>query len=160
MRDQEEHGGASCTCGQPHLWAADPHHPVVFVELVQEYQLRHGPTGRLHSPLRYCPWCGGHLPSVRSSHFTTPSETEIASVQELLSKVRSVADAHQVLGPPDVTHEWEDEPDLPDAPAQWVRALRYSRKWETLDLVLLELPDGTVSYCLPGKYIGPRPDQP
>jgi hypothetical protein len=146
-----------CACGFPVKWARSAHFPVIFDEETGEYQVVHGPPDhRASFIMRFCFSCGGRLPSRRASLFMEPDHRELELVRTQLRGVRSVADVLERLGPPDVVSDWVDDPSglfLPGEVERWKRSLRYSKRWKTLHLQVLEMPDGSVSYVTTGKSI-------
>jgi hypothetical protein len=158
-RMNEEATRPECACGLPAKWARSAHFPVTLDDETGEYQMIHGPPEhRAVFIMRFCFWCGGRLPSRRASLFMEPDEQELESLRVLLRDARSIADVLQRLGPPDIVHEWADDPSglfPPTEVRRWKRSLQYSKCWKTLDLQVFEMPDGSVNYATSGKHISP-----
>lgn len=147
-----------CECGCAERWARDPHHPVQFNELSGGFEIAHGRDGRWRTPMHYCPVCGGRLPSNSEALFTTPDEVEMAEATALLRGVQSADEVLRRLGPPDQTIDWDPAfagGSLGQHVLQWSRCLRFSRRWKTLSLDVLEFPDGSIKYFISGRYQGP-----
>jgi hypothetical protein len=106
--------------------------------------------------LRYCFICGGRLPeSRRGDSFSVPSEAEAEEVRRLIGTVKTLQDVLATLGNPDETFDGESFHGCAAASEiRWKRLLRYSSRWKTLVLDVLELPDGGVTYAVSGQYIG------
>jgi len=77
----------------------------------------------------------------------------------VLANVKSAEDVFQRLGPPDEIHEWDDSLEMSsgrhDKVLKWTRLFRYEKRWATLQLNVLEMPDGSITYLIAGKYTGP-----
>jgi hypothetical protein len=153
-----------CECGYPEKWAKDPAFPVEYDPHVEEYQIVHGGKRRWRFIMRYCPWCGGRLRSNRDRLFTTPSEAEKQEVVSLLAGAKSVEDVLRILGQPDEAHSWDDMDSDPASccgcELKWVRDFKYLSRWTTLNVDILELGDGSITFAISGKYAGPRPATP
>jgi hypothetical protein len=115
------------------------------------YLVSDPPTGELAfplangngSPARYCFACGGMLRSRPGSLQTTPSESEINHVIELLGRAGSLGDVEEVLGPPQ--EEFTSE-GISFAPGdlRFRRHVVYNGKWESFDLLVIEVVEGGI----------------
>jgi hypothetical protein len=113
-------------------------------------------TNGMKAVMRYCYWCGGRLPeSKRHEFFSEPSDTEKEEVAQLLREAQTIDDARAILGDPDDTF---DENAGGGSLLKWKRCLRYSRRWQTLVLDVLEMPNGTISYLFCGQFTGDPTD--
>jgi hypothetical protein len=156
-----------CTCGLPEKWAQAPSFPVKFDAEVNEYHLLYGKKGRWHHVMRYCFWCGGRLPeSTTGRLFTQPSEEEMAEVRGMLAGARSTEEMLRILGDPDEIIDWyefdADDKSVYQPERRWKRCLRYSSRWKTLTLDVLDYSDSAdagLEYAIGGKFIAsaPRP---
>lgn len=143
-----------CDCGTPQRSSADPGCPVEFDSEMNEFHLIHK---RMRAVMRYCFWCGGRLPeSKRDQFFSEPSESEKREVSRLLKGVKTIGDARTVLGEPDETFDG-NETEQGESSLRWKQMLRYSRRWKTLVLSVMEMADGTISYITCGQFTGGPP---
>jgi len=142
-----------CQCGEPQRWAAKSNSPIEFDARLNEFHLVYQGAYGL---LRYCFVCGGRLPeSRRGELFSQPSETEVEEVRRLIGAAKNLQDVLAALGKPDDTFDGETIRKNPVAnELQWQRLLRYSSRWKTLVLDVLELPEGGITYSVSGQYLG------
>jgi hypothetical protein len=138
--------------------AADPKSPVEFDERLNEYHLK---GQREYVIMKYCFWCSGRLPdSRRGELFTEPIDEEMSEVRSIHSRIKTVEDALKLLGPPDETHEWDDEfAQGREIENQWRQSLVYSSRWDTLVLHVQEMPDGRIAFSVSGQYVAPPPEE-
>jgi hypothetical protein len=145
-----------CDCGFPERWARDPSVPIEFNPKVNEYYLVAGTKGGMHHVMHYCFWCGGRLPeSKRGELFTEPAESEMAQVRAVSAEAKSAADVLRVLGEPDATFDWvdTDDPELNGA-KKWDKCYRYSSRWKTLVVNVMEFSDGSIEWAVHGHFLG------
>ena len=148
-----------CKCGLPDKWARDPSLPVEFDATLNEYHLVRGTKRRWFTVMHYCFWCGGRLPeSTRGRLFTEPEKGELEEVQSVLADARSRADVFRIFGEPDASFDWSDDDEALNSQVwnvkKWDKSFRYSTRWNSLDVIVLEYPDGSVEYACAGKYVG------
>jgi hypothetical protein len=95
----------------------------------------------------YCFRCGGRLPeSTRAELFLKPEAAEQAEATSLLATAKSLADVFRLLGPADEVFSWDDVQidRVHPKTVQWKRLLRYSKRWKTFTLDVMEMPDGSL----------------
>lgn len=134
-----------CQCNWPKNAVENPWFPVAYDEEMGEYQLvlDCGARGRGTAILRYCPWCGGFLPkSKRGTFFTTPDDSDVARVRELMQSVKTVSQMFEVLGEP--SGRIEDQ-----SRNQYV----FEQLFQSLDLVVFENKE-YITYTVHGKWKG------
>jgi hypothetical protein len=137
----------ACNCGYPAKWAADPNSPIIFDETLKEYRVLLKDSRSCHI-MRYCIFCGGKLPkSKRQELFSVLDKGEVDCVNAELAGAKSIADVYHRLGKPDAIE--------PVCQSDYSQQLRYSSRWTSLDLIVIERLDGTIEYLCGGKYIGP-----
>jgi hypothetical protein len=93
--------------------------------------------------------------SSRGSLFTEPSAEEMAKIHQELDSARTVDQVIDKLGPPDE----QFPPHIADPIDKSVygmrdikRQIRYSSRWETVVLTVLEYDDGKIGFAYSGKY--------
>ena len=119
-----------CVCRLPEQLARIPSSPIIFDEELSEFRIRFE-NGSLEQLMNYCFWCGGRLPlSRRSSLFEDISETELADIQVAISGVRSLSQAIEVLGKPDVETYNQPTSEFPLA------SIFYKSRWSTCELCM------------------------
>jgi hypothetical protein len=95
--------------------------------------------------------------STRSKLFTEPSQEEMDTIQRLLSSARTIDAVIEKLGPPDERFP-ADVADPIDKSLYGARdiktGLRYSTRWVTVVLTVLEYEDGKIAFAYSGKYKG------
>ncbi|WP_390458076.1 DUF6980 family protein [Planctomicrobium piriforme] len=105
--------------------------------------------------MHYCSWCGGKLPeSQRGTFFTLIEESEVQEMRTLLAGAKTVPEVLQILGEPDERLENAGGHGRPGKWTQYVQTLRYSSRWKSLVLSVCEHPDGNISLCWSGQYLG------
>lgn len=146
-------GDRRCNCGMLDRLAGDPKSPVKFDERLNEYHLE---WERRTVIMNSCFWCGGRLSeSRRGEFFTEPSEEEMAEVRSFHSRIKTVGNALELLGPPDETHQWDDEfAHGREIENQWKQSLVYSSHWDTLILHVQQMTNGRIAFSISGRYIG------
>jgi len=142
-----------CECHELERLAADPDSHITFDANVNEYHLV---RGRFVSVMRYCFFCGGRLPESTSDRFfMQPDPAEQAQVTSLLKGAKSLAAVIRVLGPADEVISRDElmiEQTIPNE-VRWKRTFRYSSRWKTLTIDILEMPDGSFGGCMmSGKH--------
>jgi hypothetical protein len=145
-----------CGCATVESLASHRQCPIEYDEKLNEYNLV-SLDKKVRYRMYYCFFCGGKLPeSKRGSLCTAPSDNEMKEVTEILTRVRSIQQAMEVLGKPDETTS------APKASSRdngisgmaYTRHHRYLRRWKTLDLTLREREDGSFDGAFTGKYRG------
>src|SRR5262245_22102219 len=146
-------GYRECQCGEPQRWAAKSNSPIQFDARLNEYHLV---CGDAYGLLRYCFFCGGRLPdSKREALFSIPNDAEQEEVRRLIGTAKNLQDVLAMLGKPDETFDEETCREYAVAnELRWKRLYRYSSRWKTLVLDVLEQPEGGISYVVSGRYIG------
>jgi hypothetical protein len=146
-----------CKCSRWGEWASNPDVPIEFDQEVNEFHLFYG---KCYMIIRYCPLCGGPMPeSTCGKLFTEPSQEEIDTIQRLLSSARTIEAVIEKLGPPD-----EKFPAIVADPIDRIlygtrdvkRSMRYSSRWKTLVLTVIENEDGRIAFAYSGQYKGSR----
>lgn len=128
-----------CTCLYLERAATEPDNPIVFDELVNEYQFRHFNSGGM-SVIRHCPWCGGAAPeSKRDSLFAHITHAERERLEALAEDVKTVADVLARFGSPDsdLANGYSTSSAPSDTKPSVVsshRVLRYTKLSETADV--------------------------
>jgi hypothetical protein len=145
-----DHIERSCECGMPARCATNPMIPVEFDEEMNEYHLvRDG----AETQMRYCFWCGGHLPkSNLDLFFTRPSESEMAEVKELLKDARSHDDVLRILGPADELCDSNGSSATPGHIyySRWNQTYLYTTRWNTLELWVPLVIEGRFHWTIHG----------
>lgn len=106
--------------------------------------------------MEYCPWCGGAFPgSKRGSFFADPSDDDVAELEAVITSIVTTRDMHNLLGRPDDTIPSRViyKPALPRM-GEWDCQYAYSTKWDTVELTILEIDDGTLTFSYGGRCIG------
>lgn len=151
-----------CTCGWFERMAAEPHTPIEYDAITNEYLLvSERPASRGYAILRYCPGCGGSAPeSRRGSLFATLTDAERSRLVQLTTGLTTFAKVVEALGEPD--HDSpagyvETRPGTDTTPERTTvhRTLVYEKLSETARVRFTDLHDGTVSVSFGGKYVGP-----
>src|SRR5271154_1955287 len=133
----------ACDCGTT-IRCADAGESIRYDAIHNEFDLVIG--SRLHR-LIYCFNCGGKLPdSTRSRRFATPSMHECEDVATIMHRCRSAGDIVHQLGPSDEMGEWDKRGQWPPTDRPWRRQFVYTRRWNSLVLVVVEYADGSLSF--------------
>lgn len=111
--------------------------------------------------LTYCFSCGGILPEEDHSWRSKLDEIEQAQAEAVMAQARSTEEVVSILGPPDEIMPWIDTPvggvyeALADriprqyaSQSQWIRCLRYSKRWPSLLLDIYEYEDGRIEHTI------------
>lgn len=149
-----------CECRWFERAAKDPEVPVVFDEMMHEYNLINHRGGFLR--LYHCPFCGGKAPkSLRASYWTVVSTEESRRLHQLTKDIRTPEELFAALGAPDsdfeisggmTTNDSETE-----APITVVapRKVIFTSLSETADIhVTIDRYD-RLKFSYRGRYIGP-----
>jgi hypothetical protein len=167
-----------CTCRHWDGWVNRPDVPIELDREMNEVNLRCSDGASLI--IYYCPVCGGEMPkSTRGAKFMEPSAHEVRAVWRLTGArhpasrlarllawllwprpLRTIEEVLRRLGPPDRRVN-------PPSPNPIDRSLYshvdvktqlvYSSIWRTLDLVVFEGRDGSISFSWHGKHIPSEP---
>jgi hypothetical protein len=131
------------------MWANTPMFPVKFDAQLNEYSIVYAER---HSHLmRYCFWCGGKLPeSKRSDLFAVPEHDEMAHAAAVLKEAKSMEDVLNVLGEPQVTMTNELLARTNGA-FGFRRQWKYTRRWKTIEVVVIEMDDGSLQLAFMPK---------
>ncbi len=100
LRKGGEMNNQSCECNWPQQAAADDMVPVMYDEMAKRYMLCLSEEGALML-LRYCPNCGGKLPTKAAP--VAFDYAELQKLSELRARVTDVSSLFRELGPPDYT---------------------------------------------------------
>ncbi len=150
-----------CTCRYLQSAAEDADNPIAFDEKTSEYQFTYREPG-LDGPsmlvIYHCPFCGGAAPrSKRSLLFATIPRSEEKRLAVLLGPIKTLDEAVALLGKPDYDGHGRVRDPGSDERAPTVecrREIRYEDLSDVAAVWITERPDGSVSCCLQGKYIG------
>ncbi len=147
------HDATLCECHFIQALADMPGMPVTCCPLTNTYHLDAGET---QFTLSYCFCCGGRLPERDLSWRPDPDEGEAAEVERLMAGVRTASDLLDIVGPPDNTFQpMRDELTKHLSryiPVQrWRRQFRYSNRWPSLYLDVIEHEDGSLEHMVWGK---------
>lgn len=166
MDDRRTHASVTnipCTCGYLERAADDPANPIVFDERTAEYQFAYQESaceGRSMLVIYHCPFCGGMAPeSKRQELFAAIPPAEVERLSTLLSPIETIQQAFDTFGLPQMDdfsvmrNLRRDEADNPPT-IQRCRELLYTQLSEVAEIRISELPNGSVSWMLSGKYIG------
>ena len=150
-----------CTCRFLDDSAADASSTFKFDADLKEFHLEYaGVNGKARMVIYHCPFCGGAAPeSQRDRLFAVISSAEEKRLFSLLNNVRTIHDAIEALGPPDLDRPngvgWrrrEDEQTPPET--ERFRSIIYSQLSDVADIHLTVYPNGNVHASLQGKYVG------
>lgn len=142
-----------CQCGDPARWLNNPKYPIEFDEKMNEYHLVRDGAKIL---MRYCFSCGGRLAdSNRHLLSTTPSESEILEVRDLLKDAKSHEDVLRILGPADEFHDAGGSFGNPGDAfySRWDRHYVYLKRWKTLRPIVPVVIEGQFCYLRTGQRL-------
>ena len=148
-----------CECGVLEGAAEDVANPIIFDSKLNEYQLAYeSPKGRAKMMIYFCPFCGGKAPaSNRSRFFARVTDEEYQRLRNLTSSIKTINDAIEILGPPEVdSYEEVISPEKKDVPEkrQAFRCIVYSNLSDTADIRITDYYRDTVSIVFESKYTG------
>jgi hypothetical protein len=169
MEEKRTHASVTqepCTCGYLHNRAVEPENPIEFDEATNEFQLKYF-DNQDNCPamlvIYHCPFCGGAAPkSKRNLLFATISRSESLRLAEIVSPIKTIIDAVNTLGAPDLDgHSTSSSTGGDSTPPsiEYHREIRFHRLSEVANVVITERQDGTVWWRLDGKSLNvPRDD--
>ena len=150
-----------CTCGFLENSAADASSPFSFDAHLKEFHLEYvGVYGKASIVIYHCPFCGGAAPESRRDRlFAVISSEEEKRLFSLLNGVRTIDDAIEALGPPDLDRPdgvgWRHaEGEQTPPKSERFRSAIYSRLSDVADIHFTVYPNGSVHASLQGKYVG------
>jgi len=156
----DEHNKQWCQCHLMEVLSDHPAYPIEYCSRTRTFELIYG-NGLGRHRLYYCFDCGGNLPEEDYSTRPVPDEREQAEAESIMSSALTVAEVVSALGPPDEEIPWSEGPGTeiyeelakryPDqyAPGRnWLRCLRYSKRWRSLLLDILEYEGGEIEYSI------------
>ncbi len=138
-----------CSCSVlDQLVRAAPEH-VVLDERMNEYHLLDGRGG--YRLFYFCPACGGQLPkSRRGDYFTKPSLIDRIRFRLTTCRIQSIDDMYRILGEPDRSIP----PGTPGLEGDQVATYTYSKRWNNMEVHVLEQRDGSIQIVCTPKFKG------
>lgn len=149
-----------CNCHLLEAMAERAQFPIRHCSRNKIFELVHS-NGDGRWKLSYCFECGGKLPEGDESWRAVPDPREQAEAEAVMLQAASVDDIVSILGPPDEILPWVDVPVVemfeeladryPDQYAharKWTQCLRYSRRWPSILLDIIEFEDGTFKHTI------------
>ena|ERR1017187_3343332 len=127
-----------CKCHALDEWTALSGSCLGYNSQYDEYYLLTTDGSRII--LHFCPLCGGRLPdSKRGNFFSTPNESELRNVKQILKSVDCIDDVIKAVGLPDQrsgkVHRNDTEKNI-YGQKDILETLRYTRLSDTFDLVV------------------------
>lgn len=157
-----------CDCGWLEDSASDPELPIVFDEAINELQIEYsGRSGEATGVMviYHCPFCGGAAPeSKRDQLFAKVSTTEEYRLNELLKDIKTMDDAIEKLGRPEIDNphgciiqskQTEKCPTI----TQNYRSLMYSNLSDVANVILTDFHKERIHISYQGKFLGVKNDQ-
>jgi len=131
---------------------------------MNEFKFEYTSPGGVKGSLRifHCPFCGGAAPaSLRATLFATISGTELDRLRALTANIKTIQDALDHLGKPDIDNPSGIMITTPANGAQpptteSFRVLTYEGLSDVADIHITDYVNKGLRVSYQGKYIGPK----